>query len=150
MKRHIFIELHLLREVEVPRALDDALENFLLIIMLKRCVANKKLVDEATECPVVGGLIVALRKYKFRAEVLWCTTKGKRLGLRPPILGEWNVLCEAEVDHLEVSILIHEQIFGLQITISHTQAMNILECTDYAATVKLCILYVETSRLCAR
>mmetsp|Transcript_12863 Transcript_12863/g.37385 ORF Transcript_12863/g.37385 Transcript_12863/m.37385 type:complete len:224 (-) Transcript_12863:1816-2487(-) len=119
--------VHVLGEVQVSAALNDAFEDLLLGVVLEWRVANEELIDKASQRPIVRALVVAFGKYKLRRQVLGCAAQREALGRGTSILYERDALGETEVDHLEETLGGHQQVLRLEITVGNTFAVNVVE-----------------------
>jgi len=69
--------VHLGRAPQEFGRLQDALEDFLVVVVGKRGAPHQELENEAPQRPVVGRLVVPLREHQFRAQVLRSTAEGE-------------------------------------------------------------------------
>ena len=63
--------------------------------------------------------------------------KREGLCLGAAVLREGDMFGKAEVDDFEVALVVHQQVFGLQVTVCHAHAVDIFEGADLEALVSL-------------
>ena len=101
----------------------DQLEH--LVVVLLACVegweSDDHLVSEDTECPPVDGERMASLDQNLWRQIIGCATE--RVGL----LIALEYLCETEICQTNISVLVHENVLRLQVTIDNLLAVKMAE-----------------------
>lgn len=106
----------------------------------ERWLANQEFVYQDSQGPPVNGQSMAGIVYDFRREVLWSSAQGVCLEVI-------QLLCEAEIHELDMTIAVEQHIFRLQIAVGNAfDIMEELENEQYFGSVKLCCLFAESPR----
>ena len=109
--------------VKVTWELDLALKNFLVdchrVVIVEWVNTSVHLIDQNSQGPPVDRLSVTLVEEHFGGKILGRSTK--RVGTSLTVLGE------AEIGKLEVTLLVDENVFGLQIAVDDVQRVKVLK-----------------------
>ena len=109
---------------------DDALEQANLIRSreVKRRASDKHFKNEDTKRPVVDALVVTLGHDDLRGQILWSTAQS--VGFVD------HHLCETQIDHNTVALIINKCIFWFHITVHNVTVVQMGECLQNTASVK--------------
>mmetsp|Transcript_5456 Transcript_5456/g.11302 ORF Transcript_5456/g.11302 Transcript_5456/m.11302 type:complete len:200 (+) Transcript_5456:808-1407(+) len=118
-------------QVRRPRdaTLDDLPVAFHRIVGDERCLRREALEGQDANAPPVGAEAMALVEDDLGSEVLWRAAQGPCAVLQD--------LGEPKVDHLDVAILVEEQVFRLEIPIYDFMAVHVREDRDDRRGVEL-------------
>mmetsp|Transcript_60365 Transcript_60365/g.127882 ORF Transcript_60365/g.127882 Transcript_60365/m.127882 type:complete len:205 (+) Transcript_60365:280-894(+) len=95
-------------------------------------MASEELVDQHTKCPPIYRMIVAGGGDNLWSEVIRSATGCKRLPN--------TELGQSHVSHLQVALLVHEQVLWLQVPVDDASFVHVFESVNYAAHVVLGML----------
>ena len=93
--------------------------------------SDEHFVDEDSEAPPVDGEGVSLLIQNLRSQILRCATE--RLGYFVWL----QRLCQAEISHGNVSVLVYQNVFWLQIPIDNTLFVQVSQCHGDLEGIKL-------------
>jgi hypothetical protein len=105
------------------------------ILILEGWEPGQHLVDKDAQAPPVYWFSVTLIQKDFWSNILWGAANSE---------GAFgNDFSEAEVNHLQISILPYHYIFWFQVTIDDIFRMQVLKDSEYLGTVENCLFKVK-------
>mmetsp|Transcript_23181 Transcript_23181/g.54206 ORF Transcript_23181/g.54206 Transcript_23181/m.54206 type:complete len:204 (-) Transcript_23181:881-1492(-) len=132
------------RRAEEGRVARVRLENlkihFFLVLGVEGREANKHLVDENAQAPPVHCLAVSLLRQHLRGHVLRRPTEGVRRLLRSVA----DVLGQAEVGQLDVTVCGQKQVLWFQVTVDEAHGVQVLQGQHHLGRVEARTLLGKT------
>ena len=113
---------------EVKETYCDAPIDFVRVLIVERRVARQHLEDENTKGPPVHSVIMADRHDYFRGQILWRPAKRECLIV--------DLLREAKISDLHVTIGGNQQILRFQVAISDLLLVEIFERQYYFSDIE--------------
>jgi len=124
---------------EVQRFAENLAVHLVGILIIEGRKTCKHLVQEDAQSPPVHGLVIAVAQQQLRGKVLGCTAEG--VGA---VLVLHVKLAKAEVAEGNVTLIVEQDIFWLEIAVDDVEAVQALEGAQQLSRVETTAVDIET------